>query len=170
MATKEIRFIDQTGASRVIEATTLLKKLGVGSVIRIPQAEYPYNAQPGQKVWHINLPIYDGYLGEWVLLAEIIENGFKNQSQEEPPLLSFAHAFLARTTFYLNAAPQSAFQQKWLHSTIGIKSSTQIPEIIYQRYRNVRGISAADAAATAIAIRQFKIRQSLGKNVFTALR
>lgn len=170
MPSKEIRFLDQSGEIQSLPAKTVLKKLGVGSVIRIRQSEYPVAAQPGQKLWHINLPIFDGGLGEWVLLAEIMENGHRHSDQEKFPLLSFAQAFLARTTAYLNNVSQAEFQADWLRTAIGLTSQSEIPQLLYDRYHLVRGISLDETTTTPIAIRQFKIRKFLGLKALDALK
>lgn len=170
MPEKEIRFLDAAGTTQRLPAEAMLQQLGVGSVIRIRTAEFPVAAQPGQKFWHINLPIQDGGLGEWVLLAEIIENGRATPDQNLPPLLSFEHALLAKTIFYLKDVPQTVFSPTWIEHAIGLRSVADIPTTIHSRYGKVRGLSLEDVATTNIAIRQFKIKKLVGNSVLKALQ
>ena len=170
MPEKEIHFLDASGKAQRLPAKSMLQQLGVGSVIRIRTAEFPTNAQAGEKLWHINLPIQDGGLGEWVLLAEILANGKVTPDKNEPPLLSFEHALLAKTIFYLRDVPQTVFSPAWTEHAIGLRSVTDIPFVIYSRYGRVRGLSLEDVATTNIAIRQFKIKKFVGNTVLKALQ
>lgn len=170
MPEKEIHFLDASGKAQQLPAKSMLQQLGVGSVIRIRTAEFPLDAQAGEKLWHINLPIQDGGLGEWVLLAEIIENGRATQDQNLPPLLSFEHALLAKTIFYLNNAPQAMFDPRWIQQSIGLQSVSDIPQVLESRYGLVRGLTLAQAKTTSVAIRQFEIKKFVGNSVLKALQ
>lgn len=160
------------GQEEFIPCEEINAKLGVVAAVRIWNEEYDKYlapAHPGKIVRHYNPPLEKGELGQRVVLARIIKNGYvRSKSDWLAPLLSFQKVWVSfeqrcDTSFLLEQLTTLDFE-----NAIGdIHDLKSLKRVLGNRYRDVlRGFPEKEFLAKGVAIREFRLEQIVSLSDF----
>jgi len=125
----------QDGEEVRVSKKKITEKLGVVSMIRIPDSEYESIDSSKEYFAHFNLAHAEHETGSLYALPRILRNGKLDGIEETPPLLSFENIYIAECMEVEYDLPYEKLKQRhFIFSMNGIKDTESLKDIIVRRY------------------------------------
>jgi len=148
----------------VLPTSSILQRLGVQEIIRIPNSDYPETSTIGTTLVHFGLPIHDKHLDTIVVLSRIQENGyFQANGEERLPLLSFNNVWIAKKIGLIESIPHHLLKRDIFRNTIGPCSNVpELQKLILSRYREtLPDLTNEEILSQGVSIRHVKLLQKI---------